>query len=189
MPSVSRISFEVTAVPGLMVVRPQVFVDARGSFTKLFTDEAFSAAGLATSFAEEYRTRSARGVVRGMHFQLPPLDHEKLVFCSEGEVLDVVLDLRRGSPTFGQALTFHLSAPTGYGLYIPVGCAHGFCSLSEQSTLEYRVTGVYSPTHDAGILWSSLDVDWPVAEPIVSARDTTFPELDGFVSPFVFAGA
>jgi dTDP-4-dehydrorhamnose 3,5-epimerase len=185
---VSGIRFEETAIPGLLVVKPQVFTDERGSFTKTFVAEEYAVAGLAITFAEEYRTRSVKGVVRGMHFQLPPHDHEKLVFCADGVVMDVILDLRRGSRTFGQTLTFALEGPTGFGLYIPVGCAHGFCSLSDESTMEYRVSGAYSPEHDAGVLWSSVDVEWPIGEPIVSARDAAFPELADFESPFTIEG-
>lgn len=180
----SGIRFEATAIPGLLVIQPQVSLDERGSFTKTFVAQTYAEAGLATTFAEEYQTRSARGVVRGMHFQLPPFDHDKVVFCTDGVVMDVVLDLRCGSRTFGQALVFELSGPTGFGLHIPVGCAHGFCGLSEQSTMSYRVSGGYSPEHDAGVLWSSVPVEWPFTDPLVSQRDKEFPALEDFESPF-----
>ena len=173
-------------MPGLVIIHPVMMTDARGSFTKTFVAETYMHAGLATTFAEEYHTRSTRGVLRGMHFQRPPFHHDKVVFCTSGSAVDVILDLRRGSPWFGRALEFHLEAATGFGLYIPAGCAHGFCSVSDDTTMTYRVTAAYSPEHDAGILWSSIAADWPFAEPIISERDSSFPRFEDFDSPFTY---
>lgn len=185
MPSVT---FETTPVPGLLVIRPRASADVRGTFAKTFLAEDFSAYGLATTFAEEYHTVSKRGVVRGMHFQTPPYDHDKMVFCVHGRVLDVVLDLRVGSPTYGRVASFDLSGPDGHGLYIPQGCAHGFAALSDDAVMTYKVTTAYAPEHDAGILWSSVPgFEWPVAEPTVSDRDAAFQPFDAFVSPFSFS--
>ena len=182
------IRFVATAIPGLLVIEPQASADARGTFAKTFIAEAFAEAGLATEFAEEYHSSSKEGVVRGMHFQLPPHDHDKTVFCTSGSVFDVVLDLRVGSPTFGSAVSHVLSGPSGHGLYIPAGCAHGFLSLSDDAVLAYKVTTAYAPECDAGVLWSSVPVEWPCADPVVSQRDATFVSLADFDSPFVFAG-
>ncbi len=182
----SGILFEGTAIPGLVVIRPQVSRDARGTFAKTFVAAEFAAQGLATTFIEEYHTASMRGSVRGMHFQLPPHDHDKTVFCTSGAAFDVVLDLRVGSPTFGVAQTFELSGPCGQGLYIPTGCAHGFCALSDDTVMTYSVTTLYSPDSDAGVLWSSAPVKWPCVDPIVSERDGLFPALADFQSPFTF---
>lgn len=182
----SSIRFEDTAIPGLLKIHPWSSTDERGSFIKTFVAGEFADAGLATSFAEEYHTTSCRGVIRGLHFQTPPHDHDKIVFCTGGCVLDVVLDLRDGSPAYKRAMTFELEGPAGFGLYVPKGCAHGFCATSEWATLAYKVTSGYVQTHDAGILWSSVDVQWPTSNPIVSVRDAGFPLLSEFASPFTF---
>jgi dTDP-4-dehydrorhamnose 3,5-epimerase len=110
-----------------------------------------------------------------------------VVYCIEGRVLDVVLDLRVGSPTFKQHLALELSPDSDSLLYIPEGLAHGFCALSERVTMYYKVSTVYSPQHDAGIFWNSIGFSWPVENPIFSARDGGFPSLDNFSSPFVFS--
>lgn len=177
--------FAVTpsALPGCVALQPRVLADARGRFVKTFHAEAFRALGLETAFVEQYYSHSQAGVVRGMHFQRPPAQHAKLVYCTAGEVFDVVLDLRVGSPTYGQAATFTLSAEQGNALYIPAGLAHGFCALVE-ATLVYNVTSVYAPEQDDGVRWDSIGVDWPVAAPLVSPRDALFPALADFASPF-----
>lgn len=185
----ATIQFEETAIPGLLLVHPRVIADERGSFIKTFDAATYAAAGLATSFSEEYHTHSRQGVVRGMHLQLPPHAHDKVVFCTRGAVTDVVVDLRVGSPTYREALSFSLDGPTSGGVYIPAGCAHGFCSVSELSTLSYRTTSAHSPSHDVGVLWSSIEVEWPVSDPTISVRDACFPPLLGFVSPFVYETA
>jgi len=175
-----------SAIAGCHEVQPRVMHDARGSFVKVFHADAFRELGLATEFTEEYYSHSHKGVIRGMHFQTPPADHAKMVYCVRGEVFDVVLDLRVGSPTYGQAATFVLSAEAGNYVYIPKGLAHGFCALSDTATLVYKVTTVYAPQSDAGVLWSSVDVDWPVETPILSERDARFPRFDQFESPFTY---
>lgn len=173
-------------IPGCYEVQPRVMHDVRGSFVKVFHAEAFRELGLETGFAEEYYSHSRQGVIRGMHFQTPPADHAKMVYCVRGEVFDVVLDLRVGSPTFGQAATFVLSAEAGNYVYIPKGLAHGFCATSEEATLIYKVTTVYAPENDAGILWSSVNVDWPTRNPILSERDARFRPFEEFESPFTY---
>lgn len=179
---------EDTEIPGCHVLQAMPIRDERGTFTKTFHAPMFENAKLSTDWTEDYFTVSAQGVVRGMHFQLPPAAHAKMVFCLTGKVLDVVVDLRRGSPAFGRALGFELSADNGRGLYLPVGCAHGFVSLSDTSGMYYKVTSVYSPEYDAGIAWDSIDFDWPIANPSLSARDRTHPAFDDFESPFTFGG-
>lgn len=173
-------------IPGCFEVLPSVMNDARGSFVKVFHAERFRELGLATDFAEEYYSHSRKGVIRGMHFQTPPADHVKVVYCVQGEVFDVVLDLRVGSPTYGQTATFTLSASEGNYLYIPKGLAHGFCATSETATLVYKVSTVYSPENDSGVLWSSLDIDWPTDTPILSERDSRFSPFSEFKSPFTY---
>lgn len=173
-------------LPGCFEMQPKVFDDARGKFVKVFHEQAFMAQGLQTQFAEEYYSVSYKNVIRGLHFQLPPMDHVKMVYCVEGEVMDTVVDLRVGSPTFGQYALFELSAAKANSIYIPKGMAHGFCALSEQAIMVYKVSTVYSPAHDAGVLWNSVGIPWPTAETILSARDQGFPTLERFESPFCY---
>ena len=143
---------------------------------------------LRTDWAEEYYSVSVKGVLRGFHFQLPPHDHDKLVYCPSGQVLDVVLDLRTGSPSFGKHCIFDLNGDMANVLYIPKGCAHGFFTRSDQALMMYKVTSVYAPDADAGILWSSAGVTWPDVTPQISARDASFPALSQFCSPFRYVG-
>lgn len=175
-----------TNIPGCYVLGTSVLRDPRGTFVKTFHTPCFEELGLRTDWREEYFSTSAVGVVRGMHFQLPPAAHAKLVFCLTGEVLDVVVDLRRESPAFGMATSVTLSAESGRGLYLPTGCAHGFVSRADHSGMYYKVTSVHSPEHDAGIAWDSIGFDWQVAAPLLSDRDQRHPALVDFDSPFVF---
>lgn len=177
---------EATSIPGCYILQTKVLRDMRGTFVKTFQMPEFEKLGLRTDWKEEYFSSSAQDVVRGMHFQTPPADHAKMVFCLTGEVLDVIVDLRRGSPAFGRAQGFTLNATNGRGLYLPTGCAHGFVSRTADSGMYYKVTSVHSPEHDAGIAWNSIDFDWPVVDPALSDRDNRHPRLEDFESPFVF---
>lgn len=169
---------------GCFELQPRVIQDERGRFVKVFEQRAFAAQELETNFIEDYYSISHKNVIRGLHFQLPPLDHVKLVYCVEGTVMDVVVDLRYGSPTYAQYEAFELSADKANGIYIPKGMAHGFCSLVEHSILMYKVSTIYSPSHDAGVLWNSASIPWPTTTPILSQRDQKFPPLARFESPF-----
>lgn len=171
-------------IAGCFELQPKVFEDARGRFVKVFHEQAFAAQGLETNFAEEYYSVSYKNVIRGMHFQLPQMDHVKMVYCVEGEVMDAVVDLRVGSPTYGQYASFDLSAAKANSIYVPKGMAHGFCVRSEQAIMVYKVSTIYSPAHDAGVLWNSVDIPWPTTEAVLSARDQGFPTLEQFESPF-----
>lgn len=181
------LTFQKTELPGCFEIQPKIFSDQRGVFVKTFHHDYFKAQGLNLLWQEEYYSVSKKGVLRGLHFQTPPHDHEKLVYCTQGEVLDVVVDLRAGSPTEGRHATFHLKAETANMVYIPKGFAHGFLALSESATMMYKVATVYAPEHDAGILWNSAGIEWPVETPVLSGRDKSFPTLEEFVSPFVFS--
>lgn len=178
--------FEIkpSKLAGCYELQPKVFEDERGRFVKIFHEQVFAEKGLETGFAEEYYSVSCKNVIRGMHFQLPPMDHVKLVYCVQGEVMDVVVDLRVGSPTYGQYAVFELSAIKANSIYIPKGMAHGFCAQSDQAIMVYKVSTIYSPAHDAGVLWNSVGIPWPTAKAILSGRDQSFPPIDKFVSPF-----
>lgn len=173
-------------IPGCYEVRPHIHCDQRGSLVKTFHAPTFQKLGLCTDFVEEYYSVSAKNVVRGMHFQAPPDDHVKLVYCTFGNVMDAVVDLRNGSPTYGQSAIFELSAEQANMVYIPQGLAHGFCALSEQTTMMYKVTTVYTPQSDRGIRWDSIGLNWPVISPIISSRDQNFMPFKEFRSPFEF---
>jgi len=175
-----------TDIPGCFRMRARVGSDRRGGFVKTFEASTYARLGLRGDWAEEIHTTSRAGVIRGMHFQTPPAAHAKLLFCIAGKVEDVVVDLRRGSPTFGQYRAFALRADDGDGLYVPSGLAHGFASIADRSTLFYKITGAYAPAHDAGIAWDGFGYAWPVADPVLSDRDRGHPRLADYDSPFVF---
>jgi len=176
---------QLTTIPGCFEIIPSVFTDDRGSFFKTFHRDLFEQHGLEVDWREEYYSTSRKGVLRGLHFQVPPHDHAKLVYCTSGEVLDVVLDLRDGSPTFGTHTMFQLNAKTANMVYISKGCAHGFYTLSEQATMMYKVSTVYAQAHDAGLLWNSAGIPWPDDTPIMSERDKAFPTFSEFTTnPF-----
>lgn len=176
--------FHETSLPGVFILTPGVFKDNRGVFVKTFHREAFLARGLEADFAEQFYSISRRGVLRGLHFQLPPHHHAKLVTCLNGTVLDAVVDLRTDSPCFGQHVTVTLSRRNARMIYIPRGCAHGFLSLTNNSLLLYNQTSVHAPHADAGIRWDSANITWPLDSPVTSIRDAGFPGLADFISPF-----
>lgn len=175
-----------TSIPGCLELVPPVFRDERGLFVKTFHAPLFSEHGLVTDYAEEFYSVSRRGVLRGLHFQLPPHDVTKLVWCLAGRVLDVVVDLRVGSPACGRHVAVELSSERANMLYIPTGLAHGFLSLEDNTVMMYKCTQVYSAEHDTGIRWDSAGIAWPEASPLVSARDGRFPSLADFSSPFLY---
>ncbi|MEQ9107774.1 MAG: dTDP-4-dehydrorhamnose 3,5-epimerase [Limnobacter sp.] len=180
--------FEIleSRLKGCLKLTPKTFVDQRGQFTKVFHEKTFSDLGLETQFKEEYFSVSRSGVLRGMHFQSPPDDHVKLVYCLNGMALDVVLDIRKGSPTYGQYDMFELNGDEASCIYIPKGFAHGFYTLSDSATMVYKVSTMHSPNHDHGILWNSFGVNWPSKSPILSNRDSSFAGLESFISPFTY---
>jgi dTDP-4-dehydrorhamnose 3,5-epimerase len=151
--------------------------DIRGVFVKTFHFDEFQRLGLATEFREDYYSVSHQNVLRGMHFQRPPHQHDKLVYCPFGEILDAVVDLRHNSPTFGHHEIFTVSAENAVMVYVPSGVAHGFLARSEQAIAVYKVTTVYAPQSDAGVRWDSCGIPWPETSPIVSERDMAFPTL------------
>lgn len=172
-------------ISGLKVVIPRVFDDNRGSFFKTYQKTAFKEFGWdSIEWKEEYFSLSHKGVVRGMHFQTSPHDHEKIVTCLRGAVLDVVVDLRKYSPTFKRVESFELTGENHVQLLIPKGCAHGFLSLEDETLMFYKVSSEYSPNHDKGILWNSVDFVWPVEDAIVSERDQRHPRIEEYETPF-----
>jgi dTDP-4-dehydrorhamnose 3,5-epimerase len=160
--------------------------DNRGKFVKIFHEPEFNKLGIEVDFKEDYYSISKKNVIRGLHFQLPNMEHNKLVFCLHGHVLDVVVDLRVGSPTFGKCHTAELKYDNFKSIYIPKGFAHGFRALSNECIVVYKVSTIYSPYHDSGIFWNSVDVDWQIKNPIISERDLNFVKFNNFKSPFIY---
>ena len=168
-----------TGLPGCLVLEPQVFGDDRGFFYESFNRDKLRAAGLDLAFVQGNVSSSARGVLRGLHYQWPN-PQGKLVSVLEGEVWDVAVDIRRGSPTFGRWEAVVLSAENKRHFWIPEGFAHGFAVLSERALFTYLCTATYDRDADAGIRWNdaALAIDWPVAEPLLSDKDARAPFLD-----------
>ena len=179
--------FERPPIEGLCVYHPKVVSDERGAFVKTYHRPSFANEGFEFDAQEEFYSTSARGVIRGMHFQIPDRAHAKTVTCLHGSILDVVLDLRRDAPTYGKHWSIVLSASKPVVLHIPVGFAHGFLSLEDESLVYYRCTTPHSPEHDRGIRWDSFGFEWPVADPILSERDHAFPSFTDYDSPFRIA--
>lgn len=177
-----------TEIAGCYEIFPIVFKDNRGIFVKTFHKDDFKENGLDIDFAEEFYSISEKNVLRGLHFQLPPMEQAKIVYCTSGTIIDAVVDLRVGSPTYGRYLTFQLSQETANIIYIPPGLAHGFYVISNHAIVNYKVTSIYSPEHDSGILWNSAGIPWPSSSPLISKRDSELPPLYKFKSPFVFDG-
>lgn len=169
---------------GVKVLEPFVHRDPRGDFVKPFHAGQLLEHGISLELEEEFFSTSAANVVRGFHFQTPPHAHAKLIYCITGRVLDVVVDIRRESLTYGQCAGVELSAENHYIIFIPVGFAHAFASLEDGSCLVYKTDSVYVPESDAGLLWSSVDFDWPIDDPMLSERDAVFEPFHAFESPF-----
>ena len=185
-------NIETFDIPGLMLIRPKRFGDRRGFFAETYSARNFAQAGIQTVFVQDNHARSAEaGTVRGLHFQLPPFAQTKLVWVIRGRALDVVVDLRQGSPGFGRHAAIELSAEDGAQLLVPAGFAHGYCTLEPDTELYYKVDAFYSPAHDRGVLWNdpALGIDWPIPDPaqaILSDKDRCQPVLADLPPYFTF---
>lgn len=178
-----------TDIPGVLLIKPKVFGDHRGFFCETYSRRQFAAQGLDIDFVQDNQAFSAQaGVLRGLHFQAPPMAQTKLVRVTRGAVFDVVVDLRKGSPTFGRWQGFNLSAENHLQLLIPAGLAHGYMTLESETDFLYKVDRFYSPEHDGGILCDDPDLGivWPDIAPVLSDKDTRLPRLRDFHSPFLF---
>lgn len=175
---------EKTSLEGVFIIEHDVHKDLRGEFVKTFQEKKFAEIGLDVDFSEAYYTYSKKNVIRGMHFQEAPYEHAKLVSVIDGAVTDVVLDLRRWSPTLDQHVAIELSGVNRKSVYIPRGCAHGFRVLREFAIVYYLVTSEHAPLHDKGIRFDSIGYDWQVQDPILSERDLLFPKLIDFEDYF-----
>ena len=173
---------EATAIPAVKIVTPKKFGDARGFFSETYSKAAWDAVGLDYVFVQDNHSFSAAvGTLRGLHFQAPPLAQDKLIRAGRGRILDVAVDIRRSSPTFGKHVAVELSADNWRQLLIPIGFAHAFVTLEPDCEVLYKTTAPYSPAHDRGLAWDDPDIgiEWPLAEggPMLSDKDRKWPRL------------
>lgn len=166
------------------ILEADKFEDFRGEFVKTFHEEKFSSLGLNFVVREEFYSKSVKNTLRGFHFQIPPFHHQKLVYCTKGKVLDVIIDLRIDSPTYGESKEVVLDDSNKLCVFIGCGFGHAFISLEQMSCLVYKTDCAYSKNHDSGVLWNSVPYNWPIKSPIISERDSTFIQFSDFKSPF-----
>jgi dTDP-4-dehydrorhamnose 3,5-epimerase len=185
-PNIISDMFEFDPLPlsGAFTITLPAFADNRGSFTKVFHEGIFRDQQIQFDLKESYCSVSRKDVIRGMHFQLPPHQHAKIVFCPHGALLDVLVDLRKSSSSYGAWCSVELSEANHKAVYIPEGFAHGFKALTENAITYYLVSSVYDAAHDTGILYNSFGMDWECPSPEMSERDRSFPCLKDFESPF-----
>jgi len=181
--------FKRLEIPDVVVVEPTIHRDERGFFMESYKYSEFAAFGIGERFLQDNQSRSVQGVLRGLHYQKNPRAQGKLIQVIEGEIFDVAVDIRKGSPTYGRWVGQTLSTENKRMLYLPVGFAHGFCVLSETAEVVYKVTEEYSTEHDAGIVWNDPDIAiaWPIWRPIVSKKDAVLPRLKETDTGFIFA--
>ena len=176
----------------VLLIRPKRHGDARGWFTETYNRDMFAKLGIECTFVQDNHSLSAPAyTLRGLHFQTPPRAQDKLVRCIRGRIFDVAVDLRRGSPTYGQWVGAELSAENGHQLFVPVGFAHGFLTLEPDCEVVYKCSDTYAPDYDGGIAWNSVGIDWPLpagVTPELSAKDQVQPTLAAFDSPFPYDG-
>ncbi|MBA4303513.1 MAG: dTDP-4-dehydrorhamnose 3,5-epimerase [Sphingobacteriaceae bacterium] len=172
---------EVTQTPieGLKIIQPKVWGDARGHFFESYSEAAFKAAGLPTAFVQDNQSLSAKGILRGLHFQKPPYAQGKLVRVIKGAVLDVAVDIRSSSPTYGQHFAIELNEENKTMLWVPPGFAHGFLTLADDTIFVYKVTGIYNKESEGGLLWNdpALGIQWGIENPLLSDKDKVQPLL------------
>ena len=177
-----KFTFTQTEIPGVVVIEPQVFGDDRGYFMETYQKDQFAEAGIDKEFVQDNQSRSTRGVLRGLHFQKPPHAQSKLVRVISGTVLDVAVDIRRGSPTFGRHVAVELSGENHRQLFIPRGFAHGFAVLSEEALFQYKCDAPYAPQSEGAIAWNDpqIGIDWRLdpADVLLSEKDSRHPRLD-----------
>ena len=173
MENAMSMRFTKGSLSGLVFLEPEVFEDNRGFFLEIYHRAKYRDAGIDHGFVQDNHSRSARGVIRGLHYQTNPAAQGKLVRAIAGTIFDVAVDIRRGSATFGKWCGVELSAANRKMLYIPVGFAHGFAALTDGAEITYKTTNEYSAANDAGVMWDDPDIaiDWPVADPLISEKD------------------
>lgn len=182
-----KVEFTPTPFQDLWILTPRVFADSRGYFLETFRQETLAAKNLPTQFVQDNQSMSHKGALRGLHFQAPPHAQDKLVWVTRGKVLDVVVDIRKHSPTYGKYFSAELSAENHKQLFVPKGFAHGFVTLEDHTIFQYKCTDYYNKDSEGGLLWNdtSLSIDWQITDPIISDKDQVQPKFDTFDTPFV----
>lgn len=177
-----------TKISGLLIIKPDVFEDDRGYFFESYNKDKFEAAEIDLSFVQDNESKSQKGVLRGLHFQNPPYAQDKLVRVMRGRVLDVAVDIRIGSPTYGQWDSIELSGDNKMMYWIPAGMAHGFVTLEDDTVFFYKCTNTYNKESEGSIRWNDpdLDINWDISDPILSEKDITAPLFKDFESKFNF---
>lgn len=177
-----------TALPGVKLLKPKRFGDERGWFSEVWNASRFSDVGVDVDFVQDNHSYSAdAGTLRGLHFQAPPRAQAKLVMCSRGAMLDVAVDARKGSPTYGHWVAEELSAENGLQIFVPVGFLHGFVTLQPDTEVHYKVSDFYDASCDGSVRWDSLDIDWQLkSSPVLSEKDTNAPTFGDWDSPFTY---
>ena len=181
---------QATALPGVLILTPRRFGDARGFFSESWNRQRMQEAGLDYDFVQDNHSLSARvGTIRGLHFQSPPHAQDKLVRCGKGALFDVAVDIRRGSPTYGHWTGCELSFENGKQLLVPAGFLHGFVTRAPDTEILYKCTDYYAPECDGAVRWDSCGIDWGLeGDPLLSDKDAAAPALADFQSPFVYEG-
>jgi dTDP-4-dehydrorhamnose 3,5-epimerase len=168
-----------SALNGVLILEPRVFADDRGFFLECYQARRFREVGLDAPFVQDNHSRSSRGVLRGLHFQRTQ-PQGKLVYVVRGHIFDVVVDIKKSSPTFGQYVSVELNDANHRQIYVPPGYAHGFCVISDVADVVYKCTDYYDPSDEGGLIWNDpqVNIEWPIAEPILSAKDQRYPTLE-----------
>lgn len=178
-----------TKIPGLLIIEPKVFGDERGFFVETYNELRYKEMGISGDFVQDNLSKSKKGVLRGLHYQAPPFEQGKLVTVLSGAVLDVAVDIRHGSPTFGKSVTVELTAENKKQFWIPAGFAHGFVTLEDDTVFAYKCTNVYSPENDRGVKYDdpAIGIEWPdVGELTISEKDQNQPMLQEIAQEFVY---
>ena len=176
-----------TSIEGLLIIKPDVFKDERGYFFESYNRERFAKEGLTMNFVQDNESKSSKGVLRGLHFQKPPYAQGKLVRVVKGSVMDVAVDLRKDSPTYGKWESVVLSEDNKLQFWIPEGFAHGFVTLEDETVFNYKCTNIYNKESEGSLLWNDPDIniDWNIENPILSEKDKVSPLFKNFETPFI----
>lgn len=175
-----------TPLQGLLLIKPRIFTDSRGYFFESYNINDFHKAGITVAFVQDNQSLSNKGALRGLHFQNPPNAQDKLVRVIKGSVLDVVVDIRKNSPTYGQHYKVELSGDNNLALFVPKGFAHGFVCLEDNTLFYYKCSDVYNPQAESGLLWNdpALGIDWGIENPVVSDKDLKYTDFNSFSTLF-----
>ena len=176
-----------TSIEGLLIIKPDVFKDDRGYFFETYNQERFAKAGLTMDFVQDNESKSSKGVLRGLHFQKPPYAQGKLVRVTKGAVMDIAVDLRKDSPTYGKWESVVLTEENKLQFWIPEGFAHGFVTLEDDTIFAYKCTNVYNKESEGSLLWNDPDIniEWNIENPILSEKDKVSPLFKNFETPFI----